>query len=113
MTDFRGKTVAGLVAVTLLASIPLSSAQANGGRQANAFALGVLGAAVVGTVAAMANQPAPVVVQAQPVYVPPPVVYAPPPVYVAPAPVYVAPAPVYYAAPPPVVYYGHGYYHRW
>jgi hypothetical protein len=100
----QGKTVAGLVvAAMMLATVPLSPAEAHDGRHGGgngeAIGLGLLGAAVVGSVAVLAAgaQPAPV--------------YAPPPVYYAPPPVYYAPPPVYYA-PPPAVYYAPGYYYR-
>jgi hypothetical protein len=110
MVKKQGKTVAGLMAAAMLAAVPLSPAEANGGRQAEAIGLGLLGAAVVGSVAAMAAgvPPPQVVVPAQPVYAAP--VYAPPPVYYAPAPVVYAQP---YYARPPVVYYAPGYYRRY
>lgn len=113
MEKTQGKIVAGCLVAAMLAATPLSSAEARDGHQGEAIGLGLLGAAVVGTVAAMTagQQPAPVVVQEQPVYMAP--AYAPPPAYYAPPPVYYAPPPaaVYYA-PPPAVYYAPGYYYR-
>lgn len=124
MSIRHGRTVAGLAAAAMLVALPLSSAEANGGQKAQALALGLVGGAVLGALAASsppAYAAAPPVVYAQPpaVYAPPPVVYAPPPVVYAPQPVYVAPAPapVYYAYPyvhhRPMVYVGGGYYRHY
>lgn len=105
---FRKFAVA-TAAVAMLASLPLSGAQANSLRHQN-LVLGLLGGAVVGAAIASANQsPAPTYVQPQPVYV------EPQPVYVAPPPVvYYAPPPpvVYYAPPPPVYYQPYPHYYR-
>jgi len=97
--------------VAALAMIPVGSASAHDPYRG--VGLGLLGAAVIGTTAA--------VLLSGPRAAPPPeVVYtAPPPVYYAappPAVYYAAPPPVVYAPPPPVVYgapsYPAPYYYR-
>ncbi|MDR3518235.1 MAG: hypothetical protein P4M00_20745 [Azospirillaceae bacterium] len=97
------------VTAALLAAAPLSSAQADGWHHHDDIGLGLLGAVVAGTTAAVLSPLVP-----HPVYVAqPPVYYAPPPpVYYAPPAAYYPPPPrVYYAPPPRVVYYpGPAYY---
>jgi len=121
MTIMQGRTIAAVAAAAMLVSLPLSAAQANGGRQAEAIALGLVGGALLGSVVAAQGgtpvyQAPPVVYQAPPpvVYQPAPtVVYAPPPavVYQA-APVYAVPAYPYVYHRAPVGYYG-GYYRHY
>lgn len=106
---FKGSALVGVAALAMVAVAP--QAEAHGDRGASALGWGLLGAAVVGTAAALASPPATVVVPAQPVYAyapPPAVVYAPPPAVVYAPP----PPPVYYAPAPVVVYHG-GYYRRY
>lgn len=101
------------LAAAIAVAAPLDPAQARD-RHGNDLAIGLLlGAAAVGTTAAILSAPSTEVYAAPPpVYYapPPPVVYAPPPVYYAPPPpVYYAPPPVVYYAPPPRHYYYRGY----
>jgi len=101
------KLAVGIVAAAMLATAPLSSAFAEGGRHGD-IGLGLLGGAVVGAVvgSALVAPPQQTVVVQQPVYAAPPVYYAAPPAYyAAPPPVYYAPPPAYYAAPPGYYYY--------
>ncbi|CCG42502.1 hypothetical protein [Magnetospirillum molischianum] len=108
------KFVVCALAAAMTVAMPVDSAQA-GDRHGRDLALGLLlGAAAVGTTAAIMSAPSgPVYAAPPPVYYapPPPVYYAPPPpvgYYAAPPPVYYAPPPppvVYYAPPPPRYYY--------
>ncbi|SEH44828.1 hypothetical protein [Magnetospirillum fulvum] len=107
------KLVVCALAAAMAVAAPLESAQARD-RHGNDLTLGLLlGAAAVGTTAAIMSAPSSEVYAA-----PPPVYYAPPPVYYAPPPpvYYAPPPPVYYAPPPPpVVYYApppRHYYYR-
>jgi hypothetical protein len=95
-------SIAAAVAGALLLTAPSAPAAAHERGWHGGWGLPLLGAAVVGTTAAVLAAPF------APGY------YAPPPrVYYAAPPVYYAPAPAYYGAPPPVYYgYGHGYYRR-
>jgi len=94
------KFAACALAVAMTVAAPIGSAQAHE-RHGDDLALGLLlGAAAIGTTAAIMSSPSTEVYSA-----PPPVIYAPPPpVYYAPPPVVYAPPPVYYAPPPPVYY---------
>jgi hypothetical protein len=109
----KTKLLSCAAAALMLAIAPLSSAQAGGRHNGDAFAYGLLGGVVAGTTAAILAAPRAVV--AQPTYVAPA-----PPVYYAPPPVVYAPPPVYYVAPPPPVvyapapvYYGYGWHRHW
>lgn len=95
------KTILAATAGAMLVAAPLSQASAHDHFRAG-LGLGLLGAAVVGTTAAILSAPA--------------AAFAPPPVYAAPAyavpayaPVYAYPAPVVMARP---AYYAPGYYYR-
>lgn len=100
MVKMQGKTIAGVVAAVMLAAVPYVPAEAHDHGRGDAIGLGLLGAAVVGSVAALAAASAP---PPQPVYVAP--AYAPPPTVV-----YAPPPPVVYAPPPTVYYAAPGYY---
>ncbi|WP_146002574.1 hypothetical protein [Telmatospirillum siberiense] len=100
MVKMQGKTIAGLVATAMLVAVPYVPAQAHDHGRGDAIGLGLLGAAVIGSVAALAasSAPPPQQVYVAPAYAPPPqVVYAPPPTVVYAQPYYAQPRAVYYA----------------
>ncbi len=104
---FRFKAAACAVAAVALTMAPLSSASAHYYRHGYGplFGIGVLGAAVVGTAAAIATAPF-ALLGARPYYAAPPAYYAPPPAYYyGPPRGYYAPPPAYYRPPAPY-YYG-------
>ena len=101
------KSITVAVAGIVLAASPLSQASAHGRSwHHGGWGLGLVGAAVVGTTAAILAAPYALVG-------PPPVAYAPR-AYSAAPPVYYAQPPVYYAAPPNAYGYypGTGYAYR-
>jgi len=105
------KFIVCALAAAMTVATPIESAVA-GDRHGRDLALGLLlGAAAVGTTAAIMSGPSERTYYAPPppvVYAPPPpVVYAPPPqvVYAPPPVMYAPPPPVYYAPPPPPRYY--------
>jgi len=102
------KAAACVLAAVALAAVPTGSASAHYYRHGGVFwGIGALGAAVVGTAAAIATGPL-VALAPRPYYGAPPAYYAPPPAYYPPPQAYYAPPPAYYA--PPGYYAAPGYY---
>jgi hypothetical protein len=103
------KAAACVLAAVALAAVPTGSASAHYYRHGGGifWGIGALGAAVVGTAAAIATAPF-VALAPRPYYGAPPAYYAPPPAYYPPPQAYYAPPPAYYA--PPGYYAQPGYY---